>query len=333
MRFLITGTAGFIGFHLARRLLAQGHVVHGVDSFTPYYDVNLKHARHDILEGSQTFTPHAIALEDEAALRGAVVAAEPEIIVHLAAQAGVRYSLENPRAYIDANLIGTFNVLEIAREVMPRHLLFGSTSSIYGMDTSSPFRESAAGDHPLSLYAATKKSDEAMSHAYAHLWKIPTTVTRFFTVYGPWGRPDMALFSFVAAILDGRPIDIYGEGRMTRDFTYIDDVVEGLVRLIDLAPVGDKPAVDGDTLSPAAPWRVVNIGNGCPVGLLDFVAAIETHLGRKAILNLMPMLAGDVADTAADADLLDRLTGFRPRTPIDEGVKAFVEWYRSHNRR
>ena len=333
MRFLITGTAGFIGFHLARRLLAQGHLVHGVDSFTPYYDVNLKHARHDILEGSQTFTPHAIALEDEAALRGAVAAAEPEIIVHLAAQAGVRYSLENPRAYIDANLIGTFNVLEIARDVMPRHLLFGSTSSVYGMDTPSPFRESAACDHPLSLYAATKKSDEAMSHAYAHLWKIPTTVTRFFTVYGPWGRPDMALFSFVAAILDGRPIDIYGEGRMTRDFTYVDDVVEALVRLIDVAPVLDKPAVAGDTLSPAAPWRVVNIGNGSPVGLMDFVAAIETHLGRKAVLNLMPMQAGDVADTAADADLLDRLTGFRPRTPIDEGVKAFVEWYRSHNRR
>jgi UDP-glucuronate 4-epimerase len=333
MRFLITGTAGFIGFHLARRLLAQGHVVHGVDSFTPYYDVNLKHARHDILEGSQTFTPHAITLEDEEALREAVSAAEPEVIIHLAAQAGVRYSLENPRAYIDANLIGTFNVLEIAREVMPRHLLFASTSSVYGMDTSSPFRELSASDHPLSLYAATKKSGEAMSHAYAHLWKIPTTVVRFFTVYGPWGRPDMALFSFVAAILDGKPIDIYGEGRMTRDFTYVDDVVEALVRLIDVAPVVDKPAVEGDTLSPAAPWRIVNIGNGSPVGLLDFVAAIETNLGRKAILNIMPMQAGDVADTAADTDLLDRLTGYRPRTPIDEGVKAFVEWYRSHNRR
>jgi len=333
MRFLITGTAGFIGFHLARRLLAQGHVVHGVDSFTPYYDVNLKHARHDILEGSQTFVPHAITLEDDSALREVAAMAEPEVIIHLAAQAGVRYSLEKPRAYVDANLIGTFNVLEIAREVIPRHLLFASTSSIYGMDTTSPFREASSADHPLSLYAATKKAGEAMSHAYSHLWNIPTTVARFFTVYGPWGRPDMALFSFVAAILDGRPIDIYGEGRMTRDFTYVDDVVEALVRLIDVAPVAGKPVIEGDTLSPAAPWRLVNIGNGSPVGLLDFVAAIETHLGRKAILNLMPMQAGDVADTAADTDLLKQLTGFRPQTPIDEGVRAFVEWYRSHNRR
>jgi UDP-glucuronate 4-epimerase len=333
MRFLITGTAGFIGFHLARRLLAQGHVVHGVDGFTPYYDLNLKRARHDLVEASESFTPHVVTLGDEAALRLAAAAAEPEAIIHLAAQAGVRYSLENPRAYIDANLIGTFNVLEIARELRPQHLLLGSTSSIYGMDTPSPFRESSAADHPLSLYAATKKSGEAMSHAYSHLWKIPTTVARFFTVYGPWGRPDMALFSFVAAILDGRPIDIYGEGRMTRDFTYIDDVVEALVRLIDVAPVADKPAVEGDTLSPSAPWRVVNIGNGSPVGLLDFVAAIERHLGRKATLNLMPMQAGDVADTAADTDLLDRLTGYRPYTPIDEGVKAFVEWYQSYNRR
>jgi len=333
MRFLITGTAGFIGFHLARRLLAQGHLVHGVDSFTPYYDVNLKHARHDILEGSQTFVPHAITLEDGAALREVVAMAEPEVIIHLAAQAGVRHSLEKPRAYVDANLVGTFNVLEIAREVMPRHLLLASTSSIYGMDTTSPFREASSADHPLSLYAATKKAGEAMSHAYAHLWNIPTTVARFFTVYGPWGRPDMALFSFVAAILDGRPIDIYGEGRMTRDFTYVDDVVEALVRLIDVAPVAGQPVIEGDTLSPAAPWRLVNIGNGSPVGLLDFVAAIETHLGRKAILKLMPMQAGDVADTAADTDLLKQLTGFRPQTPIGEGVRAFIEWYRSHNRR
>jgi UDP-glucuronate 4-epimerase len=333
MRFLITGTAGFIGFHLAHRLLADGHVVHGVDGFIPYYDLNLKSARHDILEGSKKFTPHVVVLEDEAALRQAAAAAKPDVIVHLAAQAGVRYSLENPRAYIDANLIGTFNVLEVARELMPRHLLFGSTSSIYGMDTPSPFRESSVADHPLSVYAATKKSAETMSHAYSHLWKIPTTVARFFTVYGPWGRPDMALFTFVTAILDGRPIDIYGEGRMTRDFTYVDDVVEALVRLIEVTPVTDGPAVKGDTLSPSAPWRVVNIGNGEPVGLMDFVAAIERHLGRKAALNPMPMQAGDVADTSADTGLLDRLTGYRPRTPVDDGVKAFVEWYRSYNRR
>ena len=269
-------------------------------------------------------------------LRLAATAAQPETIVHLAAQAGVRYSLENPRAYLDANLVGSFNLLELARELAPRHFVFASTSSIYGLDTPSPFRESSVADHPVSIYAATKKSAETLSHAYAHLWKIPTTTVRFFTVYGPWGRPDMALFSFVAAILDGRPIDIYGEGRMSRDFTYVDDVddvVEALVRLIDVVPGEGAATVENDTLSPVAPWRVVNIGNGSPVGLMDFVAAIERHLGREARLNFLPMQPGDVTDTAADASLLAKLTGFRPRTPIDEGVKAFIEWYRSYNRR
>jgi UDP-glucuronate 4-epimerase len=333
MRLLITGTAGFIGFHLARRLLGDGHVVHGVDGFTPYYDPSLKQARHDLLEGAEAFTPHVVTLEDEAALRRAVATAEPEVIVHLAAQAGVRYGLENPRAYVDANLVGTFNVLEIAREITPRHLVLGSTSAVYGMDTPRPFRETSAADHPVSLYAATKKSAEVLSHSYAHLWKIPTTAARFFTVYGPWGRPDMALFTFVAAILEGRPIDIYGEGRMTRDFTYVDDVVEALVRLIDVVPRADTPAVEGDTLSPEAPWRVVNIGHGAPEGLMDFVAAVERSLGCKAIINMSPMQPGDIVDTAADIELLDRLTGYRPRTSVDEGVKAFVEWYRSYNRR
>lgn len=333
MRLLITGSAGFIGFHLARRLLADGHVVHGIDSFTPYYDPDLKRARHDVLEGRDTFTPHVVSLEDEAGLRRAAAAAEPEVIVHMAAQAGVRYSLENPRAYVEANLVGTFNLLEIARELSPRHLVLGSTSSVYGTDTPSPYHEASAADHPISLYAATKRSTEIMSHAYSHLWGIPTTATRFFTVYGPWGRPDMALFSFVAAILDGRPIDIFGEGRMTRDFTYVDDVVEALVRLIDVVPARNGPRVEGDTLSPVAPWRVVNIGNGSPVGLMAFVAAIEAHLGRKATLNLLPMQPGDVSDTVADTDLLERLTDYRPTTPIEEGVSAFVDWYRSYNRR
>jgi UDP-glucuronate 4-epimerase len=331
MRFLITGTAGFIGFHLARRLLADGHVVHGVDSFTPYYDPALKQARHRILEGLEAFTPHAVALEDDAGLRRVAMAAEPGVVVHLAAQAGVRYGIANPRAYVDANLVGTFNVLEVARELSPNHLVLGSTSSIYGMDTASPFRESAAADHPVSLYAATKKAAEAMAHAYAHLWKVPITVTRFFTVYGPWGRPDMALFSFVEAILDGRPIDIYGEGRMSRDFTYIDDVVEALARLVEVVPVAGKPAVEGDTLSPVAPWRIVNVGNGSPVGLMDFVAAIERHLGRQATVRMMSMQPGDIADTAADNGLLERLTGYRPGTPIDDGVKAFVEWYSEYH--
>ena len=331
MRFLITGTAGFIGFHLARRLLADGHVVHGVDGLTPYYDPALKQARHHILEESVAFTPHIVMLEDQERLEEAASASAPDVIVHLAAQAGVRYSLEHPRAYIDANLAGTFNVLEIARAVSVRHLILGSTSSIYGMDSLSPFSELGPADHPVSLYAATKKATELMAHSYAHLWKIPTTATRFFTVYGPWGRPDMALFSFVAAILEGRPIDVYGQGRMTRDFTFIDDLTEALVRLIGVVPA--EAQVEGDSLSPIAPFRVVNIGNGAPVKLMDFVAAIERHVGRQAIVNMMPMQPGDVTDTHADTTLLHRLTGFRPKTSIDDGVKAFVKWYLAYHRK
>lgn len=330
MRILITGSAGFIGFHLARRLLAEKHIVHGVDGLTTYYDPELKKARHAILEESRAFTPHIVMLEDAAALREVASAAQPDVIVHLGAQAGVRYSLEAPRAYIGANLVGTFNVLEIAREASVQHLLIGSTSSVYGMDSQDPFRETAAADHPLSLYAATKRSAEILSHTYAHLWKLPTTATRFFTVYGPWGRPDMALFSFVSAILAGRTIDIYGEGRMSRDFTYVDDIVESLVRLIDVAPATDGRPIEGDSMSPMAPWRIVNIGNGAPVDLMDFVAAVEKHVGRKASINSMPMQPGDVAHTSADTALLERLTGYRPQTSIDHGVKAFVEWYRAY---
>ncbi len=331
MRFLITGTAGFIGFHLARRLLADGHVVHGVDGLTPYYDPALKQARHHILEESVAFTPHIVMLEDQERLEEAAKASAPDVIVHLAAQAGVRYSLEHPRAYIDANLAGTFNVLEIARALPVRHLILGSTSSVYGMDSLSPFSELGLADHPVSLYAATKKATELMAHSYAHLWKIPTTAARFFTVYGPWGRPDMALFSFVAAILEGRPIDVYGEGKMTRDFTFIEDLVEALVRLIGVVPAAAP--VEGDSLSPIAPFRVVNIGNGAPVKLMDFVAAIEKHVGRKAIVNMKPMQPGDVTDTHADTSLLHRLTGFRPKTSIDDGVKAFVKWYLAYHRK
>jgi UDP-glucuronate 4-epimerase len=305
--------------------------VHGVDGLTPYYDPALKQARHHILEESVAFTPHIVMLEDRERLEEAASASAPDVIVHLAAQAGVRYSLEHPRAYIDANLAGTFNVLEIARAVSVRHLILGSTSSIYGMDSLSPFSELGPADHPVSLYAATKKATDLMAHSYAHLWKIPTTATRFFTVYGPWGRPDMALFSFVAAILEGRPIDVYGQGRMTRDFTFIDDLTEALVRLIGVVPA--EAQVEGDSLSPIAPFRVVNIGNGAPVKLMDFVAAIEKHVGRKAIINMMPMQPGDVTDTHADTTLLHRLTGFRPKTSIDDGVKAFVKWYLAYHRK
>jgi UDP-glucuronate 4-epimerase len=332
-RFLITGTAGFIGFHLAKRLLADGHVVSGLDGLTPYYDTDLKRRRHAQLMQSDRFTAHVAMLEDDVRLKPIMDGAAPDVIVHLAAQAGVRYGLENPRAYIDSNIVGTFNLLEAARSASPKHVLVGSTSSIYGANATIPFRETDRTDHPLSLYAASKKATEAIAHTYAHLWNLPTTVLRFFTVYGPWGRPDMALFKFVDAILNGRPIDIYGEGRMSRDFTYIDDLVEAVVRLVPLIPRrgGQQHRDEADSLSPAAPYRVVNIGGGNPVALLDFVEAIERKVGKKAVRNVLPMQPGDVADTLASSDLLQRLTGYRPATPLAEGVGAFVDWYRNYS--
>lgn len=335
MRFLITGTAGFIGFHLARRLLAEGHVVVGYDAMTDYYDRRLKEDRHAILSRSNAFTPVVARLEDEAALRAAGELAEPDVIVHLAAQAGVRYSLENPRAYVDANLIGSFNVLELAKHLKPGHLLLASTSSVYGGNEKMPFSETDRADFPITLYAASKKAMEAMAHSHAHLWNLPTTCFRFFTVYGPWGRPDMALFKFVDAIEKGEAIDVYGEGRMKRDFTYVDDLVEAVVRLVELPPVkGDPIAADGveDTLSPVAPWRCVNIAGGTSVGLLEFIEAIEAAMGRPALRNLLPMQPGDVRETYADHRLLEALTGYRPATPVHVGVAAFVEWYLERRR-
>jgi UDP-glucuronate 4-epimerase len=331
MRILVTGTAGFIGFHLARRLLADGHVVTGIDGFTTYYDVALKAARHGILKREPKFSEHILMLEDEAALSAAAEVARPEVIVHLAAQAGVLYSLENPRAYVDANLVGTFNVIENAKKLEVSHLLAASTSSVYGANPSIPSKESDRADHPLTLYAATKKATEEMTHAYSHLWGIPTTVFRFFTVYGPWGRPDMALFKFVERMLDGRPIDLYNNGRMQRDFTYIDDLVEAIVRLVSAVPVRGNPVQGSeDSLSPVAPWRVVNIGRGQPVQLMDFVAEIERVLGRGAMLNKMPMQPGEVTLTYADASLLEALTGYRPSTAVGAGVAAFCDWYASY---
>ncbi|WP_026784832.1 NAD-dependent epimerase [Pleomorphomonas koreensis] len=332
MRFLITGTAGFIGFHLARRLLDDGHFVVGFDGMTPYYDVRLKEARHALLERSNGFRAVIGQLEDAATLRQAADLAEPEVIVHLAAQAGVRYSLENPRAYVDANLVGSWNVLELAKACEVRHLMLASTSSVYGANDKVPFAESDKTDEPLTLYAASKKAMEAMGHAYAHLWKIPTTAFRFFTVYGPWGRPDMALFKFVEAIETGAPIDVYGEGNMQRDFTYVGDLVEAIVRLVPVAPnEGNRVTADGvtDTLSKQGPFRIVNIGGGQPVGLLDFITAIETALGKPAVRNLLPMQKGDVPRTYAAPDLLRELTGYVPDTSVPTGVRNFVEWYRT----
>ena len=335
MKLFVTGTAGFIGFHLARRLLADGHDVFGYDGMTPYYDVALKARRHQILREAPRFTAVEAMLEDKAALDDAVAGFAPDMIVHLAAQAGVRYSLDHPEAYVSANLVGTFNVLEAARAHPPRHLLLASTSSVYGGNPQMPFREADRTDFPVSLYAATKKATEAMSHSYAHLHKLPVTCFRFFTVYGPWGRPDMALFKFVSAIEKGEPIEIYGEGRMRRDFTYIDDLVEGIVRLMDTIPEQGKPvSAPGvvDSLSPNAPWRSVNIAGGQPVGLMPFVETVEKALGRDAQRIMLPMQQGDVTETHADPGLMRALTGFVPAIDIETGVKAFVEWYRDWKR-
>lgn len=328
-RALVTGTAGFIGFHVAQRLLETGWTVVGIDGMTPYYDLSLKRARHDVLQQYKTFSAHEIMLENEKSLSAAFAEGEPDIVIHLAAQAGVRYSLENPRAYVDSNLIGTFNLMEEVRRHSPAHFLMASTSSVYGANTIMPFGETDRTDHPLTLYAATKKAGEAMTHSYSHLWKIPTTVFRFFTVYGPWGRPDMALYKFASAILEGRPIEIYGEGNMQRDFTYIDDLVESIVRLVGVPPVEGAPVSTLDSLSPAAPWRVVNIGGGQPVGLLPFVETIERELGKPASRVMLPMQKGDVQATVAAPDLLVTLTGYRPATTVEEGVSRFIDWYRS----
>ena len=330
-RALVTGTAGFIGFHLARHLLDAGWVVHGYDGMTDYYDVELKRARHARLAAHPAFTAHEAMLEDMGALEAAAGAAAPDLIVHLAAQAGVRYSLEAPRAYVEANLVGGFNLLEVARMHAPAHLMMASTSSAYGANADMPFAETHRADHPLTLYAATKKANEAMAHSYAHLWGIPTTMFRFFTVYGPWGRPDMALYRFVAAMQAGRPIELYNGGDMARDFTYVDDLVAGIAALLDRPPppvAGRRAVHPADSLSPAAPWRVVNIGNGTPARLGDFVAAIEAAMGREAQKVLLPMQKGDVPATWADTALYEALTGAPlPRTPLREGVAAFVDWY------
>lgn len=327
----ITGTAGFIGFHLARDLLAQGYRVVGYDGMTDYYDVTLKHKRHAMLAQSDRFSSVTGMLEDFDLLAKAVTESAPDAIVHLAAQAGVRYSLENPRAYVNSNLVGTFNVMELARETRVGHLLMASTSSVYGANTDMPFTEAQKTETPLTLYAATKKANEGMAHSYAHLWKIPTTMFRFFTVYGPWGRPDLALYKFVKAGLAGEPIDVYNHGQMARDFTYIDDLVKGIRLLIDAVPEEGAPVSDVDTLSPVAPYRVVNVGNGQKVKLLDFIEEIEAALGFEIQKNFMDIQKGDVPGTWASSELLEALTGYRPDTSTAEGIKRFVEWYRGYH--
>lgn len=331
-KVFITGTAGFIGFHLAQLLLAEGFRVHGYDGMTDYYDVTLKQRRHQMLLQNPNFSTTEGMLEDVTLLNQVTDDFAPSIIVHLAAQAGVRYSLENPRAYIESNIVGTFNIMEAARRLKVDHLLMASTSSVYGANVEMPFDEMEKADTPLTIYAATKKANESMGHSYAHLYDLPTTMFRFFTVYGPYGRPDLALFKFVDAILDDRPIDIYNNGEMHRDFTYVKDLVRAILLLIDAVPIRsvDGTVPEGDSLSPVAPFRVVNIGNSDKVRLLDFVDAIEEELGKKAIRNYMPLQTGDVPATWANADLLQSLTGYRPNTDIKDGIHDFVTWFRAY---
>lgn len=314
-------------------LLAEGFEVCGIDALTDYYDVNLKMRRQQMLLQNPNFQTHKIRLEDSLEVMRVSADFGADAIVHLAAQAGVRYSLENPRAYLESNIVGTFNVMEAARTLAVKHLLMASTSSVYGANQQMPFDELQKVDTPLTFYAATKKANEAMAHSYAHLWNLPTTMFRFFTVYGPWGRPDMALFKFTKGIIEGTPIDIYNHGDMYRDFTYVTDLVRGIVLLINAVPVTpDTPddVAEGDSLSPVAPYRVVNIGNSSKVRLLDYIEAIEEELGRKAIRNYMDMQPGDVPATWANVSLLKNLTGYTPQTPIQQGVKEFVTWYRNY---
>ncbi len=329
---LVTGAAGFIGFHLARRLLDRGERVVGLDNLNDYYDPGLKRARLAILEEYPAFRFEKLSLEDREGMERLFAENPFGRVINLAAQAGVRYSIEAPRAYIDANIVGFLNVLEGCRHHGVEHLVFASSSSVYGLNTRMPFSVHDNVDHPVSLYAATKKANELMAHTYAHLYGIPATGLRFFTVYGPWGRPDMALFKFTRAILQGRPIDVYNHGRMQRDFTYIDDIVEGVVRVMDRVPEpnrdwsGDAP----DPGSSPAPYRLYNIGNNNPVELMDFIAAIEEALGRVAEKNMLPLQAGDVPATYADVSDLARDVGFQPATPIHEGIQRFVSWYRDY---
>ena len=332
MNVLVTGCAGFIGMHCARRLLERGDEVTGIDNLSPYYSVQLKRDRLGQLEGRKDFRFEQLDLADAGALGKLVARAKPAAVLHLAAQPGVRYGLENPASYVQANLVGFANLLEALRAHPPRHLVYASSSSIYGGNARLPWSETDNVDHPVSLYAATKKSNELMAHVYSHLFAMPTTGLRYFTVYGPWGRPDMSPVLFARAIMEGRPIKVFNHGDMQRDFTYVDDVVEGTLRVLD-SPAAPDAAFDAVAPSPAtswAPWRVLNIGNHQPVGLLDYIAMLEHALGRKALKEFAPMQPGDVRSTYADTRLLERAVGFAPATPIEEGLARFAEWFKRY---
>ena len=334
MRVLVTGAAGFIGFHVAARLLARGDAVIGLDNLNAYYDVGLKHARLARLSREAGFSFQKLDLADRAGMADLFRRHRPERVIHLAAQAGVRHSLTDPHAYVESNLVGFLNVVEGCRATRTAHLVYASSSSVYGANTTLPFSVHHNVDHPVSLYAASKKANELMAHTYSHLYGLPTTGLRFFTVYGPWGRPDMAPFVFTRAILAGEPIAVFNNGRMRRDFTYIDDIVEGVVRVLDSVarPNPDWSGQTPDPGSSAAPYRLYNIGNNQPVELLDFIAVLEECLGRPAQKDFQPLQAGDVPETCADVDDLVQAVGFRPTTPLREGLARFVEWYRAYYR-
>lgn len=331
MKFLVTGAAGFIGFHACKRLLQAGHEVVGLDNMNDYYDVNLKQARLDLLQ-SPLFSFHKIDLADREGIAQLFAHEKFNRVIHLAAQAGVRYSLENPFAYADSNLIGYLNILEGCRHNHVEHLLYASSSSVYGLNRKMPFSTDDSVDHPVSLYAATKKANELMAHTYSHLYGIPTTGLRFFTVYGPWGRPDMALFKFTKAMLEGKSIDVYNYGKMKRDFTYIDDIVEAIVRMQDIIPQPNSEwtVETGSPADSSAPYRVYNIGNSSPVELMDYITALEEALGMVAEKNMMPIQPGDVLETSADTKPLYDMVGFRPQTTVSQGVKNFVDWYKAY---
>ena len=327
-KILITGSSGFIGFHLTKKLLEKGNKVHGYDSMNNYYDVKLKKARLKILKTYKGFSFTKSKLENMKTLEKTFNKLRPNVVIHLAAQAGVRYSLENPDVYLDTNILGTFNVIKNSKKIKVKHLIIGSSSSVYGANKKIPFQEIDKTDHQVSFYAATKKSTESLAHSYSSLWGLPVTMLRFFTVYGPWGRPDMAYFKFTKRILTGQKIDIYNKGKMFRDYTYIDDIVDGIYKLLNKAPsINSKKKFKNDSLSPVAPFRILNIGNTKKISLLDFINTLEKELNKKIKRNYMSMQKGDVHSTLSDSSLLKRITGYNPKTNYKTGIKKFINWY------
>lgn len=327
-KIFITGSSGFIGFHVSKRYLDKGFKVCGFDSMNNYYDVGLKKSRLKILKNYKNFSFVKGNLENQKILNKSIIRFKPSIIIHLAAQAGVRYSIQNPKVYLNSNIIGTYNVIEVAKKLKVKHLIIGSSSSVYGSNKKFPFQEIDKTDNQVSLYAATKKSTENLAHSYSSLWKLPVTVLRFFTVYGPWGRPDMAYFKFTKNIINGKKIDIYNKGKMYRDYTYVDDIVDGVFKLTNKAPkINHSKKYKNDSLSNVAPFRVLNIGNTKKILLLDFINTLEKKLGKKAIKKFMPMQKGDVFSTLSDTSLLKRITGYNPKTKYQDGIQKFLNWY------